>query len=306
MFRLNSGKKLLLFIDFANSGDVEFAISKGRKIVEMGHCSFEEIPNLKKDKGITYARIAFLSELSYFDITNLTIRNKKFAKLGIKKYINDQSVFMEPFEIKYKELSKSDSSQLYAMCALPKSDLSRIDFLRKVFIVEYIIPVEYALLNISKISSQNPQRIVWAYNNFQVELEIENSHIQSKSTSAFNENEEIESNFYGENTLFLGSLSKLNQNIDYNGDGLRYAHLYSLLLADKSFDFIDDDYMHSIVSYELSRIVFGLSIAVSLVLGFLSYVSYSNYIDLNNQFIYKQSMLERKKHYINSNMPKKS
>jgi len=302
MFRM-SKKKILIFIDLTNSDTVEFAVVKGKNIIESGSCNIKELEKIKKDMNVNYASIAVLSELSYFDIARLTVRNKKLMRTAIARYINEQSVFMESYISRYKEINKSGDVYDVALCAFPESDIKRIEYIKSLFIVEYIKPVEYVLVKMAKHLNPNADNVVWTHNGLQLEIEIDRDCIKTKSVRPYSEEESIDKTFFGENTVFFEESLDKNNYVELDLKALSVAHIYGLLFVDKYFDFIDENYFHNVVSFELSKFVFAFSTVAALVFMLLGANQYFTYVDLSNQFEQKSRLLRQKENYIKSNMP---
>ena len=309
MFRVKTGKTILLSINLSDEGNVGYAIAKGEKIIETGSCALNELESLKRKKKVTYARVALLSELSFFDIAQLTVRNDKFINMAVKKYINEQSVFMEPFKVSYKQVKKNDAVRRIAVSAIPEADLNRIAFLKDLFIVEYVVPLEIVVSKFAISQNNNTSRVLWAYLNTQIDLEIEKGCLKSKTVSAYNKTDEIDTSFYPEDTVFLGEFAKQYKDDELSEDEKfknKLAHFYGLFKLDKDFDFLEKEYIHKVVSYELSRVVFAFSIFAFFGLGFFGVNNFFQYASLVNKFEKKHRALIQNVNYTNSHMPKLS
>ncbi len=307
MFRVKSGRIILLSINLSYEGGVEYAIAKGEKIIETGSCTLNALKDLKKEKKVNYARVALLSELSFFDMTQVTVRNDKFINMAVKKYINEQSVFMEPFKISYEQVEENDTARRIAVSAIPEADLNRIAFLRDLFIMEYVVPLEIVVSKFAISQNANTSRVLWASLNTQIDLEVENGCIKSKTVSAYNKTDEIDVSFYPEDTVFLGEFVKYHNNDELSENEKfknQLAHFYGLFKIDKDFDFLEQEYIHKVVSYELSRVVFAFSVLVFFGLGFFGMNNFSQYTSFVNTFEKKQIMLIQNVNYTNSHMPK--
>ncbi|WP_022671048.1 hypothetical protein [Hippea alviniae] len=288
MFRLNLGKKKTLLLFIRPSFDtVEYAIAVGSDLVKSSSCTFEELKQIAKDEKIKYARISFLTELSYFDKTTVRVKSKKFINLAVRKYINDQAIFVDSFVFKSKIL-KSAEQHLVGVCAIPEDDLKFIDKLKETFIVEYLLPVEVALFNLAKRLNEKVKSVVWVKDDFQINLTIDDNFIVNKSISSY-VSEEIEP--YAEDEIL------------FNQKNHPLAHLEGLLYPDKECDFLPADYVGSVISYELARLSLGFSVIIFVILSTLSYVDYTKYSKLLAEFKRKSDLLNSKIAYINTHMP---
>ncbi len=308
MFGFLKRKTIFLFIDLSSLDKFEFAIAKGNKIIKVGKCSKDELKDIKKEESVDCARIAILSELSYFDIMRISIKNKKFTAMAIKKYINEQSVFIEPYQIAYKEIEGSQDEHLMSVCAIPKSDIDAITSLRELFVVESIIPMELAIIRLAKTLVPSTERVIWANDKIIMDIEIQNNFVGSKSVNVYDAGKKLDMDTFSNNTLFLGQLSSLNKDREYIQDELHestnLAHLYGLALADNKFNFIDNEYSNEIQSFKFSRTALFISIPVSLFIAFIGFENYNKYVSLEDKFMHKKLMLERYDNYVRHNMPK--
>lgn len=268
MYRLSSGKKVILInISTSKPDMVEYAIAKKGKIVEHGVCEISKLAELKREKGVKYARVGFFSELTYVDTINLKLTNKKLLDVVLRKYINDQSIFVEDFKVRGKILSLQDSQARVAVCAAPVSDIRAVSFIEEIFTVEYVVPVEIALYRFLKKSEPEKDSVAFVYGDYVIELEIEGDFIVNKkitSRSAFSETlEELKR----DRTLFANF-----EDIKNSED--EPIHLLGLLYVNSDFDFLEKDYINSIVSYELSKVIFAASLLFFLAFSIYGFQRY--------------------------------
>ncbi len=268
MFRLRASKKVILITISSSMPDiVEYAIVKGGKIIEHGVCEISRLAEIKKRKGVKYARIGFFSELTYVDTINLKLTNKRLLDVVLRKYINDQSIFVEDFRVRGKILSLQGTQAKVAVCAAPVSDLRAISLIKEIFTVEYVVPVEVALYEYLKKREPDKGSLAFVYGGSVLELEIDEDFIVNRritSRSAFSETfEELR----GEKKLVVNF-----EDVENSKD--KPIHLLGLLYVNGDFDFLDWDYINSIVSYELSKVVFVASLLFFLAFSFYGFQRY--------------------------------
>ncbi len=256
MYRLKIAKKMILiFVDVSQEDNVEYLIVKGNKILKKGACSVSELEQIKLEEKVNYARISFYSELAYSDIVNLRLHNKKLLDVVVKRYINEQSIFVDDFVSKSKVLNLEGTQAKVAIFALPRRDLDFLKKIKKMFIVEYVIPTEGALLKYAQKINREAEVILWLHNNLLLEMDLQDGFIQNRRMSEHSGSLDDVLNF--ENRPFVSFNSD-----DPKDEAEKYAHLLGLIEADSSFDFTDKEYFHEVVSYELSKAVFALSVAL--------------------------------------------
>jgi len=241
LYRLSSGKKVILInISTSKPDMVEYAIAKKGKIVEHGVCEISKLAELKREKSVKYARVGFFSELTYVDTINLKLTNKKLLDVVLRKYINDQSIFVEDFKVRGKILSLQDSQARVAVCAAPVSDIRAVSFIEEIFTVEYVVPVEIALYRFLKKSEPEKDSVAFVYGDYVIELETEGDFIVNKkitSRSAFSETlEELKR----DRTLFANF-----EDIKNSED--EPIHLLGLLYVNSDFDFLEISSAHNSV-----------------------------------------------------------
>ena len=254
MYRLRIAKKtILMFVGVSQEDNVEYLIVKGDKILRRGACNFSDLERIKVEEKVKYARISFYSELAYSDVVNLRLHNKKLLDVVVKRYINEQSVFVEDFVSKSKLLKLEGTQAKIAIFALPLRDLDFVKKIKEVFIVEYVIPVEVALLKYALKMNKEAEVVFWQHNNLLLEMDLQDGFIQNRRISEHSGSLDDVLNF--ENRTFVSFNSD-----DPKNEVEKYAHLLGLVDADSSFDFTDKEYFHEVVSYELSRVIFALSV----------------------------------------------
>lgn len=247
---------------------VEYAIAKRGKIVEHGVCEISRLAELKKRKGVKYARVGFFSELTYVDTVNLKLTNKKLLDVVLRKYINEQSIFVEDFRVKGKILNLQGTQAKVAVCAVPVSDIRAVSLVKEIFTVEYVVPVEVALYEYLKKRESDKNSLAFVYGNSVLEFETDEDFVVSRritSRSAFSEDfEELKKD---------GTLVVNFEDVENSED--EPVHLLGLLYVNSDFDFLDRDYVNSVVSYELSKAVFVASLLFFLafsIYGFRRYM----------------------------------
>lgn len=279
-------KKILLLFIRPSMDTVEYAIASSGKILRHGSCDFDQLKELAEEEKLKYARVSFLTELSYFDRTTVRVKNKKFINFAVKKYINDQAVFVDSFVYKFK-LLKSDQQQVVGICAIPEEDLKFITKLQEMFVVEYVFPVEIALFSFAYKLNSKVKSVVWTKDDLQLTLTIDNGFILNKSVSSYVS--EIES--ISEDELIL------------NKENYPLAHLEGLLYPFKECDFLPMEYIRDVVSFEASKLSLVLSSAIFVVLAVLSGMDYVKYSNLRAEFSKKSDLLNSKIAFINTYMP---
>ncbi len=305
-----ASKTAYLFVNTSNMGNVEYLIAKGNKIVKTGTISIQNIGELEAD----YLRISFLSDLSYFDIAQLKISSKKFLNIAVKKFIDGLSVFTEPYIVRYKLLNKFDDGMSVKIAAAPKSDINELfQSLNQSAVIDSIVPVENAIVNLSKKMGIHPNKIVWAKLGILSEMIIQNGNIISRSLSKYDPQQT--SSFLEEGTLLMGDLADENkENIKWKSNildadlnqVLHSPEIYGLFFLDKSFNFLENVYLTKITTYRFSKLAAVISIILSLLLTSVSARSYLNYLKIRKTFNDKLSYLSSKNDELKAKLPNKS
>lgn len=268
MFRLFKGKKVILITVSTSMPDmVEYAIAKRGKIVEHGVCKISQLSEIKRKRGVKYARVGFFSELTYIDTINLKLTNKKLLGVVLRKYINDQSIFVEEFKAKGKILDMQGTQAKVAVCAVPVNDIKTVSLIKEIFTVEYVVPVEIALYEYLKKSKIDKDSVAFVYGASVLEFEANGNFVVNRritSRSAFSETlDELKR----DETLFVNF-----EDVE-NAEG-EPIHLLGLLHVNGDFDFLEMDYVHSIVSYELSKAIFVASLLFFFGMSFYGFQRY--------------------------------
>lgn len=305
-----ASKTAYLFVNTSNTENIEYLVAKGNKIVKTGTISIQNIGELKAD----HLRISFLSDLSYFDTAQLKIRSKKFLNIAVKKFIDGLSVFTEPYIVRYKLLNKFDDGMSVKIAAAPKSDINELfQSLNQSAVIDSVMPVENAIVNLSEKMGIHPNKIVWAKFGTLSEIIIKNGNIISKSLSRYDPQQT--NNFSEEGTLLMGDLADENkENIKWKlnvfganlNQVLHSPEIYGLFFLDKSFNFLENVYLTKIMAYRFSKLAAVISIILSLLLTTVSAKSYLNYLKIRKTFNNKLSYLSSKNDELKAKLPNKN
>ncbi|WP_035587024.1 hypothetical protein [Hippea jasoniae] len=279
MYRIGGFKNGVVII-LTSSDDVRYAVIKKGRVKKTDVCPFDKLSQLKSKYKLNRAVVGFLSELTYFDRTTFRIKNKKFLKLAIRRYLNEQAVFAEDFDFRFSIVNMRDVADVF-ICGVPKSDLHRIEAIKRFFVVEAVMPVEIAVLNYCK-KATNAEEAVFVYDNLRVDLATEDGVISSRRLSPYEEEE-----LGGENRCIL----KDNE------------IFVALCNIDKNFDFLDADYINKNLSYELSKVALFVSVFFAVVVLLFAYQKYSSYKNLKSQFDQKMAFYKSLNSYVNSSIP---
>ncbi len=299
---------VLVLVNQSESGKFEYLIVKGKNPIKNGTLPLEKIKDIKCD----YMRFSIQSEMNYFDVIPLAISNKKLAVVSVKRYIDRQTVFAEPFESRYSPV-KGKKGQ-YLIAAMQKSDIQIISGFTNGanVIVDYIAPSEIVVANlIKKIAGANVKAI-WSKNSVQTKIEIENGAINSITVNRFEAQYERANDNH--DMLFLGDLyekndrsviGRLNLPESLIETALKFPEIYGLIFAETDFNFTDRELLSQISSYKTGKAAIFFSVFASIFMLYAAEKNFTKYENLVKQFEQKKADLQSKDAVLKSRMPDK-
>ncbi len=280
MYRFGKGKKTILIFVSVSSNEVDYAIVKKHRILEKGKCALEELERIKQKYKIKYARVAVFSELTYIDKINIRLHNKKLLDMSVRRYINDQSIFMGEFDFKSKLIKKVGEQATVGVVALPSQDLKIVESIMDIFSVEYVVPVEIALLSYALRNKPKVKSIFWVYEGRVLDLELDDEFVVNRSLTSYEERANTESS---EDLVVFKYGESNNQD--------EHAHLFGLLFVDAQFDFTKAEYIHENIALDLSKVLLAFSFIFFIVMFAYGAKQFFYLKHLNYEFNAKLALL---------------
>jgi hypothetical protein len=187
---LSFGTSLLAIIDHENTEQPESSVSlryvilKGKKIIDSAQCSPEQLPSLPG--GQRYFSI--LSNLAYFERSEITAPKANMLEISARRFIDSESIFNEPYRLRYNVTSQSESRFTTDILALPEVDYKTEikDLAIEEHPVTSLYTVESSIAALIKEVTDKVVIIFWARNESFLSLLVENGSVLFKRSDRVN------------------------------------------------------------------------------------------------------------------------